>query len=141
MKLRQGCDVGFTGSREGMSERQKRDFENTMKTLAPSVFRHGACVGADREAHDIVRGLFPASVCAIAVYPSTNARMTDQFCIDDADELFPPRPALLRDKDIVDAAEYMVATPKTDHEILRSGTWATIRMTERAKKPLIKLKR
>lgn len=140
-KVRVGCDVGFTGTRKGMSEAQKQAFTNAMRTLAPSHFRHGACVGADREAHDIVRALFPASICRITAHPSTMTGMTDDFCIRDADEVMQAKLPLERNRDIVSAAEYMIAAPESDAEVLRSGTWATIRATRLEKKPLIKLKR
>lgn len=122
-----------------MSDQQKRNFKMAIKALRPKRFRHGACRGGDREAHDIVRALFPD--CIIAVHPSNIPEMWDEFCTEDADECFPAKPPLERNQDIVDLSHYIVAAPKTDEEQLRSGTWSTIRKTWKAEKPLIKLKR
>jgi hypothetical protein len=43
------------------------------------------------------------------------------------DILYPTRPYLARNKDIVDACTILIATPAQNSEIQRSGTWATVR--------------
>lgn len=40
-----------------------------------------------------------------------------------------------RNHDIVDATEWLIATPKKFEEI-RSGTWATVRYAKKVKKPV-----
>lgn len=39
----------------------------------------------------------------------------------------PIKPPLVRNHDIVDSTELLIACPKEQVEVLRSGTWATIR--------------
>jgi len=47
---------------------------------------------------------------------------------------YDPRPPLVRNRDIVDATDMLIAAPATRKEVLRSGTWATIRYAKKMKK-------
>ena len=118
-----GISVGFTGTAEGMTRRQKRLFASKIVEVQPFEFHHGDCIGADAEAHDIVRKLLPQ--CRIIIHPpSVNAKRA--FC-EGAYLILPPKDYLVRNKDIVSASSLMFATPKECDEQLRSGTWATVR--------------
>ena len=114
--------IGFTGTHRGMSQHQKEQFVLMMQELDPTEFHHGDCIGADAEAHDIVREFFPAVY--IVVYPP-NSRYRQAF--KEGDEHRKPAPYLKRDKNIVDNVDFLFATPFRNEEVLRSGTWATIR--------------
>jgi hypothetical protein len=41
--------------------------------------------------------------------------------------VFPPRPYIARNHDIVNHTNYLIACPDTMKEVQRSGTWATVR--------------
>ena len=63
--------VGFTGTKQGMSEFQKRSlYEMLVKFKQDGILylHHGDCVGADAEAHDLAKevGLL------VAVHPPRN---------------------------------------------------------------------
>ena len=45
----------------------------------------------------------------------------------------PELPPLVRNHKIVGAVHLLIATPKTDKEELRSGTWATIRYAKKVR--------
>jgi hypothetical protein len=65
-------EIGVTGSRHGLSERQlawARAFLTTNKHSIAAV-HHGDCVGADSEFHDLVREIVPTAV--LHVHPPTN---------------------------------------------------------------------
>jgi len=43
----------------------------------------------------------------------------------------------VRNHKMVDSAGVLLATPKEDHEVLRSGTWATIRYAYKKNKQVV----
>jgi hypothetical protein len=122
--------VGFTGTREGMSQHQKEQFVLEFDKLGATEFHHGDCVGADGEAHDIVRLFFP-DVKIICHPPKSNGKRAWKKC----DDYMDPLPYLTRDEEIVKDTEFLIATPLSDSESMRSGTWTTIRYSRKAGKP------
>lgn len=128
--------VGFTGTQIGMSEAQKLQFVQDLLLLNPTEFHHGDCVGADADAHDIVREFFPG--CKIVSHPPT---IRSKRAFKKADEYREPKDYLARNKDIVDETDVLFGSPKSDEEELRSGTWSTIRYSRKQNKEPIVLKR
>jgi len=128
--------IGFTGTREGMSQHQKEQFVVLMLDLKPTEFHHGDCEGADAEAHDIVRMFFPH--VKIVVYPPKSSY---RQAFKSGDEHKEPEAYLSRDKKIVDSTDFLIGAPKQDNEIIRSGTWTTIRHARKTGKPNHVLKR
>lgn len=114
--------IGFTGTREGMSQHQKEQFVLKMFELEPTEFHHGDCEGADAEAHDMVREFFPH--VWIVVYPP---KSDYRRAFKKGDEMKPPESYLNRDMNIVMATEQLIGAPRTNNEVVRSGTWTTIR--------------
>lgn len=128
--------IGFTGTREGMSPTQKEQFVLECERLGISEFHHGDCEGADAEAHDIVREFFPH--VWIEVYPP---KSTYRQAFRKGDFHHEPEAYLTRDHKIVNNTDYLIGSPKSDNEILRSGTWATIRHARKTNKSNTILKR
>lgn len=114
--------VGFTGTQHGMTEFQKRKFEELIKDLEPSEFRHGDCLGADLQAHLTFQVMFPTT--EIIIHPP-KSKSKRAFCTSDT--ILPPEPYHIRNHAIVDAVDTLIATPLTMKEELRSGTWSTVR--------------
>jgi hypothetical protein len=52
------------------------------------------------------------------------------------DDLAAPMPPLARDLLIVKSCDRLLACPGTMTEIIRSGTWATVRMARKAGRPI-----
>lgn len=125
--------LGFTGTREGMTDDQKMEFTTILNKIKPSEFHHGDCVGADAEADRIVgagnRNLI------IYVYPPIT-ESSRAFCEGGFNDriIHKTKPYLERNKDIVDSSEILIACPNSDQEKLRSGTWATIRYAREKKR-------
>jgi hypothetical protein len=122
--------VGFTGTQDGMNDFQKRQITAFLKEIMPTSVRHGCCVGADEEFNEIAGSL---GIKRIG-HPSDIKKMT---MASEVEELLEPKRPLVRNRDIVDGVELLLAAPKTRHEILRSGTWATIRYAQKIARYLI----
>lgn len=121
--------IGFTGSQEGMSRRQRHVLNEIIAELMPTEFHHGDCIGADAKAHEIVRELAPE--CRIHAWP---ADIKGKRANCKADFIHTVQAPLARNDCIVEHASIIVACPKQPTEILRSGTWSTIRRAKRAGK-------
>lgn len=112
--------IGFTGTQQGMTPLQLATFKNLIAGKY-GEFHHGDCYGADAEAHDAVDhgGLF-----TIVVHPPTNEK---KRAFKKSPCILRPFPYLMRNQHIVDATEWLIATPKEFDEQMRSGTWSTVR--------------
>ena len=61
--------IGFTGTRRGMTQRQIERVTELIAKHEPKVVRHGDCIGADAQFHEICL----ASVwCDIIIHPPSN---------------------------------------------------------------------
>ena len=129
--------IGFTGTRN-----MDAVLNNRIESLAaclfefgdeePFIFHHGDCVGADAYAHSIVLQIPNAK---IHVHPPSNARLR-AGCRSHYEE--EPLPYMDRNKQIVKSAGLMLALPTDpEREVLRSGTWATVRAARKADVPLL----
>lgn len=120
--------IGFTGTRRGMTEDQKLGLKHCLQgadIVTSSIsFHHGDCIGADAEAHTIANLIG----CAIIIHPPLNEGKR-AFC--ESIYMITPRPYLDRNRDIVDASDVLIAAPWGNKEIVRSGTWSTIRYAEK----------
>lgn len=114
--------LGFTGSRYGMSEKQKEMTKIIVEYLKPSELHHGDCVGADKDCNDIVMNVLQN--CERISHPGNISHLT-AHCI--VDKRLPIKKCLVRNRDIVKESDILIACPPTNEEIVRSGTWATIR--------------
>ena len=127
---------GFTGTRQGMSRIQKTFLISAMMLAKPKEFHHGDCVGADADAHKIIRNWVP--ICRIVIHPPGS--ITDRaFC--EGDEARPMKPYLVRNRNIVDSCDVLIAAPLGEDEEWRSGTWSTIRYARKRGTKVYILKR
>src|SRR5688572_10660246 len=110
--------VGFTGTRDGMTQAQKEQVHDLLVTLEATWLHHGDCVGADAEAHAIAR----AHGCRIYLHPPADPKLR-AFC--DFDESSHPKPYLVRNRDIVYCASFLIGTPGRRGK-QTGGTWYTI---------------
>lgn len=125
--------VGFTGSRDGMSARQRARLILllTFSRSGPGVLHHGDCVGADAEAHAV------ALDCgwSVVVHPPIESPLR-AHCAgpDDRVSVLAPLPYLERDRAIVDACSFLLAAPRSNER--RGGTWYTIGYAKRTGRSL-----
>lgn len=130
--------IGFTGTRHKVNIPQFLGLREVLETISnrwgfyssPIVFHHGDCVGADaiaaKEAH------FQGFI--IWAHPCNIEKMRANSPYNQAYE--DSKDPIDRNHDIVDASSVLVALPGTRHEVLRSGTWATIRYARQLKRPI-----
>lgn len=126
--------VGFTGSRHGMTYKQKQEFSAFLEYNRSKItqLHMGHAQGADTDASILVRKLLPK--VKIVSHPPKDTRLESDF---EADIVLPRKDYLVRNQDIVDICDILVATPETSEEQLRSGTWATIRRAKKANKQVL----
>jgi hypothetical protein len=127
--------IGFTGTRFGMTEAQREAVHFLLCALRPvEAAHHGDCVGADADFHDLVRGWLGPGV-RIVTHPGPLTDVAHQAgCV--GDERREPKPHMRRNADIVAESTVMIATPyeMTWQEL--GGTWRTLDMARKKKRPL-----
>ena len=141
--------IGFTGTRNGMTDFQKEHLATILREKFCTEFMHGDCLGADQQANDIAKD---CGIKIFTIHPPDDSRKR-AFCFDQAQLMkynkdvtpyyhitgvdvrwFPTDAYLKRNHRIVDMCELIVATPKEFTHTIRSGTWATIRYAWKTKK-------
>lgn len=123
--------AGFTGTSRGMTIDQKLLFRHAIIEFNPKEFHHGDCVGADEEAHKIVRSALPK--CVIVIHPPRNKKMR-AFCV--GDRMMPEGEYLNRNRNIVRPCTKLFVVPFEAEEQLRSGTWSTMRFAYKLQKEI-----
>jgi hypothetical protein len=115
--------IGFTGTQKGMTNLQKAWIKIYLTNHSNEItsVHHGDCIGADKDFDTIAKEL---NLIRFS-HPANNTENKRANC--DAEKTYPSKPALERNKDIVNTTDMLLATPGQNKEILRSGTWATIR--------------
>lgn len=112
-------DIGFTGTRWGMQPAQQASFTSLIAVFRGWKLRHGDCVGADEEAHDI------AEACGLV--PEIHPPEDEKFrAFKQALVIHPQKTHFARNRDIVNASVFMIATPAEFEPQDRGGTWYTI---------------
>ena len=150
-------NIGFTGTRDGMTNRQKMMFTAVLSLQFMNekiYFHHGDCMGADEEADNIVtyQLLETPTRGQIHIHPPDKTTYqahchTVNSPFNRLDQSKPSnrrmvvwweeRPYLERNREIVDEIDILVAAPSSTTEELRSGTWSTVRYARKKKKTII----
>lgn len=130
-------NVGFTGTREGMTDAQKLTFRvaiiEPVEDPGKLDFHYGCCVGADTDAARIV---YHRGYRRIVGHPPNCDVNLSETALGFNTENHDPLPYLARNKRIVDACDVLVACPKGPEE-QRSGTWSTVRYARKQKKRIL----
>ncbi len=126
--------VGFTGTQLGMSQKQLDELTRILIRLAPCDLHHGDCIGADAEANEIAIGLGIKT----GAHPPKNPKKR-AYC--ECNTWFAPKEYIQRNHDIVDICEHLIIAPRTNTQVVRSGTWATYRYAKACGRPYTILER
>lgn len=127
--------VGMTGTKLGMRREQLDAFDQLLGRFAPQFhhnreFHHGDCVGAD----DMGANLAYKWQFYIVSHPPISDRYRAFNDLFDREE--PKLEYLERDRKIVEVSDVLLAAPHTPYEIIRSGTWTTVRYAREKKIPI-----
>lgn len=117
--------LGFTGTQQGMTNAQWEAVRRLFfYTLNVTVLHHGCCVGADLQAHRLAL----EHSAYIVGHPPTDVKKCMLVDLKEFDEIRLAFGYMTRNYHIVrEGVDGLVATPKEAREVLRSGTWSTIR--------------
>lgn len=119
--------IGITGTRS-LDQMMRKDHRLRllrhyliMNRTTLTELHHGDCVGVDEYA---AHAATVTGICTVAHPPIDTKYRAHHKSV----HIIAPREYLERNHDIVDACDFLLALPKDpDKEVVRSGTWATIR--------------
>jgi len=122
--------AGFTGTRKGCTPAQLENLKRVLRLI--DVLHHGDCTGADAEAWWVAKTLYGKyTVCHPPIKSKTRAFTAPN------DEMRPQYDYIVRDHHIVDESQFMIGVSNTMEEVIRSGTWTTIRYARKLKRPIL----
>lgn len=130
--MRLGMHLGITGTRKGMTGKQRSKFTQLMRGMVVEKFSNGQCVGVDAQAVIIVKSLHPD--CHVISRPGSNKSMTSDVYYT---EQYDPIDNLERNRQIVDECDLLIVVPETKEEVIRSGTWSTFRYAKKIGRPTL----
>jgi len=125
--------MAVTATGRGITPGQQAEARVVLTRLFNQGYRklhHGYCVGGDAQLARIAKDV---GFCLIAHpgYPPEHPEETKYRAFTDFnDEVLESRPFILRDKDMVDKAAFLLAAPYQDYMVTRSGTWTTVRYAQ-----------
>lgn len=120
--------LGFTGSRETTHPRMKEILEFFIVNYNVTTVHHGDCIGCDKFFHDTAVSL---GLKVVIHPPSDNKHRA--FC--SGNETRQEIDYIKRNKNIVNETDMLLGCPTTNKEVLRSGTWATLRYARKIGRP------
>lgn len=140
-----GIVLGFSGSREGVTPKQRDALLAYFKANQVHELHHGACAGADAVCQ---RTYITAARSKIIIMhpgpygPHRSCLVFDYTALEDYDwrqltfRLEPNLPFLQRSTDIVNESDVIICAPKSLDD-RKSGTWSVINRARKAGKELI----
>lgn len=124
--------IGFTGTRNGMTDLQKKAVKKFITSEKFNELHHGDCIGSDKDIHDMIveyREEESKKIKIIGHPPKYNKYQANCKC----DILLAKNDYLSRNHNIVDYTDILIATPDCK-ERLHSGTWSTVRYARKKDK-------
>jgi hypothetical protein len=112
-----------------MTREQFSSFQDILRSFNITELHHGDCIGADAQANDEAEdwGIY------IVIHPPIN---TTKRANRTGNWYHEPLPYLVRNKNIVNNTDMLIACPGEDAEQLRSGTWSTVRYARKLGRPI-----
>lgn len=124
--------VGVTVTRKGITRAQKSVAMSVLAFMRAERLHHGDCRNGDEALHALARGLG----IAVEIHPPEKGALRAYCAALPGETVWPEKPYLDRNRDIVGAVGFVLAFPENEEgEILRSGTWSTVRYARRVERP------
>ncbi len=121
--------VGFTGTQTGITPPQFDLLVEVLQELHEvTEAHHGDCFGADREFAVTVDCIFGTGKLHCHPPEDDKKRAYTRY-----DVIYPVKPYLIRNTDIVNATDILIACPNGPERMRGSGTWHTIRYARKQK--------
>jgi hypothetical protein len=131
--------IGFFGTLRGLTQLQKDAFTDLIKEMDIKEFHHGDCVGADEQAHNIIRKIAPD--CEINIHPPVRD-LHRAYCEGDVD--FVEMDYIARNEEIIDFTDMVVACTdqriKGQRKVGPNDPWRALEYAEEVKKHTIIIK-
>lgn len=131
--------ISFSGTRKGMTSVQKDAVREILSKARPQQVRHGDCVGADEEFHQIAS--MELGIPTV-IHPPVK-EVLRAFCKPvthfpgQVDKILEPKEYLERNRELVDNSGILIACPADEKRNDRTGTWYTVRYAINQNRPVI----
>lgn len=106
-----------------MTPAQKEGVARLLDDLMPDQVRHGDCLGADEQFHELAR----ERGIPVFIHPPNDNKLR-AYCMG-AYASASPAAYHVRNKDIVSSAQALIATPLEASEQEKGGTWMTVKFS------------
>lgn len=124
--------IGFTGNRDGINQNQAEEIKSILDKYDNIIVSHGDCIGSDTDFHNLCieyRNAHINKKIIIQIFPPNDPKLR---AFNNGDILEKEESYLKRNLNIVKNSSILIACPKDKNkEILRSGTWSTIRQARK----------
>lgn len=128
--------IGFTGSSSPLPKLQTETLSKVLLKYTKNKrceLHNGCCIEGDETCRDLF--IEHAPDMPIVYHPPENEYKMFKFKLRKGDQKRKPLPYLKRNLAIVSESHFLIATPKSVAEELRSGTWSAIRYARIAEIP------
>ncbi len=128
--------IGFTATRQGITAFQREHVRKLLEFHEPAHVVHGGAIGGDdacdleAASSGILRIIYPSNIKSQSQWPSEFKKRG--VCI-----FHEPHEPLKRNKFIIDSCNLLIACPAQPYEVLRSGTWMTVRHAAKINLPTV----
>lgn len=127
--------LAVTATQGGGTPEQLWEAANFLQSCVElEEFHHGGCVGGDEELAFLVSRMLPH--VQVHLHPGSTPEKYATYAYDISSwVVYDAKDNLERNQDMVNATDHLLGMPGEAEEILRSGTWATIRYARKAGRP------
>lgn len=122
--------IAFSGTQRGMTQAQYRVLRLLLDAEQRDEFHHGDCVKSDADAATMAASIGHRTIA----HPPLDSKKRAHH---KSDVVLEPLDYMVRNAALALVSDILFATPGQAEEVIRSGTWMTIRTMRRLKKPVI----